>query len=72
MQKTKAVFSSNSFWLVLIIVVLTLMSISLWLDFIKANKSIPPENPGVQAQSVFRGPVGEPHIIGPSGPPPGQ
>ena len=45
MQKTKAVFSSNSFWLVLIIVVLTLMSISLWLDFIKANKSIPPENP---------------------------
>lgn len=71
MQKIKAVFSSNIFWTVLVIAILVLISLSLWLDFIKANKEAPPENIEVQAGNTFRGPVGEPYIIGPSGPPPG-
>jgi len=70
MQKIKAIFSSSAFWTILVVAILALMSLSLWSDLIKANREALPENIEVQTENTFRGPVGEPHIIGPSGPPP--
>ncbi|MFH0890812.1 MAG: hypothetical protein V1856_02150 [Candidatus Liptonbacteria bacterium] len=72
MEKANDVFFSRVFWILLILIILGLISISLWLDFLKANRLAPREDPGATVKPAFRGPVGEPFVIGPKEPPPGQ
>lgn len=71
-KKLKAFLKSRNFWTALLTVILILISVSLWMDYLRATNSVPPEpqTGTVSDRPAFRGPVGEPHIVGPNGPPP--